>query len=316
MARSAPVSALADAAGEYLRLRRLLGHELSEAHRLLPRFVAYLDSIDATTVTIDAAIAWATDGVDPATTNGARRIGIARGFARHMAGLDEHTEIPPLGLIPLRQRWRPPFLFTPADIETLLACARSIRSKLPAATHETLLGLLAATGMRVGEALRLEPDDVDRHDAVIVIRESKFGKSRLVPILPDTLAAIDRYVENRDRFLRAERTTTRLFSSVRGAELIYPVVQQVFRRLCETGRIGVGAPHPARIHDLRLTFAVTTLIGWYRNGDNIEARLPALSTYLGHRDPRSTYWYLSAAPELLAFAAQKLGEFQPAEVTA
>jgi integrase/recombinase XerD len=301
------VSALADTADEYLRLRRLLGHNLDEAHRLLPRFVAYLDSINAATVTIEAAIAWATDGVDPATTNGARRIGIARGFARHMAGIDERTEIPPLGLIPMKQQWRPPFLFTPTDIETLLAAASNLRWRLPAATHETLLGLLAVTGMRVGEALRLEPGDIDRDQAVLVIRESKFGKSRLVPVLPDTIAALDRYVENRDRLLRVERTTTRLFSSIRGNELIYPVVQDVFRRLCDTAPIGVGAPHRPRVHDLRHTFAVTTLTGWYRNGDDIEARLPALSTYLGHRDPRSTYWYLSAAPELLAYAARKLG---------
>ena len=102
------MSALADTAAEYLQLRRLLGHNLDEAHRLLPRFVAYLDSIGASTVTIDAALAWATDGVDPATTNGARRMGIARGFARHMAGIDVDTQIPPAGLIPMRQRWRPP----------------------------------------------------------------------------------------------------------------------------------------------------------------------------------------------------------------
>lgn len=308
------MTALSDIADEYLALRRLLGHNLDEAHRLLPRFVAYLDSIGAVTVTIDAAITWATDGVDPASTNGARRIGIARGFARHMAGIDERTEIPPLGLIPLRQRWRPPFLFTPADIETLLASARAINWRVPAATHETLLGLLAVTGMRVGEALRLEPADIDRDNAVIVIRESKFGKSRLVPILPDTLARIDRYIDTRDRLLRVERTTTRLFTSVRGTKLIYAVVQQVFRRLCDTARIGADAPHRPRVHDLRHTFAVTVLTGWYRNGDNIEVRLPALSTYLGHRDPRSTYWYLSAAPELLALAAGKL-EFATPMVT-
>ena len=301
------MTALADAAGEYLRLRRLLGHNLDEAHRLLPRFVAYLDSIDATTVTIDAAITWATDGVDPATTNGARRMGIARGFARHMAGIDEHTEIPPLGLIPMRQHWRPPFLFSPTDIISLLNAAGNLRLRLPAATHETLLGLLAATGMRIGEALRLEPTDIDRNDGVITIRQSKFGKSRLVPILPDTLAALDHYIENRDRLLRAERTTTRLFITIRGTPLIYAVVQQVFRQLCDTACIGVGAPHRPRVHDLRHTFAVTVLTGWYRNSDDIEARLPALSTYLGHRDPRSTYWYLSAAPELLAYAARKLG---------
>jgi integrase/recombinase XerD len=300
------VSALADRAAEYLRLRRLLGHDLAEAHRLLPHFVAYLDSTGAVTVTIAAATAWATEpGIDADSTVAARRMMIARGFARHLAGIDERTEIPPLGLIPLRQRWRPPFLFAPADIATLIDCARAMRWRLPAATHATLLGLLAATGMRVGEALRLEPSDIDRTDDVIVIRESKFGKSRLVPVLPDTLAALDDYLHTRDR-LRPARTTIRLFVSVRGTELIYPVVQQVFRKLCAAGRIGVDAARPPRIHDLRHTFAVTVLTGWYRAGDDVEARLPSLSTYLGHRDPRSTYWYLSAAPELLALAAGKL----------
>jgi integrase/recombinase XerD len=300
------MSGLADIAAEYLQLRRLLGHDLAEAHRLLPRFVAYLDSIGVTTVTIDAALTWATEpGVDPDGTMAARRMMIARGFARHLVGVDERSEIPPLGLIPMRQRWRPPFLFTPADITTLIGCADAIRYRLPAATHATLLGLLAATGMRVGEALRLEPSDIDRVDGVIVIRQSKFGKSRLVPVLADTVAALDDYIGICDR-LRPDRTTTRLFVSVRGTELIYPVVQQVFRKLCAVGRIGVDAPHPPRVHDLRHTFAVTVLTGWYRAGENIDARLPSLSTYLGHRDPRSTYWYLSAAPELLALATGKL----------
>jgi integrase len=224
-----------------------------------------------------------------------------------MAGIDENTEIPPLGLIPLRQRWRPPFLFTAADIDALLTAASNLRWRLPAATHETLLGLLAATGMRVGEALRLDPDDIDRDNAVIVIRQSKFGKSRLVPVVPDTIVALDHYATARDRLLRVERTTTRLFVTVRGRELIYPIVQQVFRTLCDSAAIGVDALHRPRVHDLRHSFAVRVLAGWYRNGDNIESRLPALSTYLGHRDPRSTYWYLSAAPELLAYAARKLG---------
>jgi integrase len=127
-----------------------------------------------------------------------------------------------------------------------------------------------------------------------------------VPVLPDTLDALHRYIHTRDRLFHAEPATTKVFVSMRGRELIYPLVQQVFRRLCDSARIGVGSPHPPRVHDLRHTFAVTILTGWYRNGDNIEVRLPALSTYLGHRDPRSTYWYLSAAPELLAHAARKL----------
>lgn len=309
------MSALAEIAAEYLRLRRLLGHNLDEHHRLLPRFVAYLDSIEATTITVQAAVAWSTDGVDPTTTNGARRMMVARGFARHMAGLDEHTEIPPVGLIPMRQRWRPPFLFNATDIGVLMNAAGHRRWPLPSVTYPTLIGLLAATGMRIGEALRLEPDDINHTDAVIMIRQSKFGKSRLVPVRPETITALDDYIINRDRLLRVERTTTRVFVSSRGGPLIYPVVQEVFRDLCDGNGIGAGAARPPRIHDLRHTFAVTVLTGWYRDGETIEARLPALSTYLGHRDPRSTYWYLSAAPELLAYAAAKLTHPTPASVS-
>lgn len=305
------MSALAEIAAEYLRLRRLLGHNLDEHHRLLPRFVAYLDSIEASTVTVQAAVAWSTDGVDPETTNSARRMMVARGFARHMAGLDERTEIPPVGLIPMRQRWRPPFLFSATDISVLIDAAGHRRWALPSVTYPTLIGLLAVTGMRIGEALRLEPEDINHIDAVIEIRQSKFGKSRLVPVRPETIAALEDYIINRDRLLRVERATTRVFVSSRGGPLIYPVAQEVFRDLCDHNGIGAGAARPPRIHDLRHTFAVTVLTGWYRDGENIEARLPALSTYLGHRDPRSTYWYLSAAPQLLAYAAAKLTHLTP-----
>lgn len=239
---------------------------------------------------------------------------IARGFARHLTGIDERTEIPPLGLIPMRQSWRPPFLFSATDIDTLMDAAGHRRWQLPSATYPTLIGLLTATGMRVGEALRLEPDDINRTDDVIVIRQSKFGKSRLVPVHGDTIAALDDYLTARDRLLRVERTTSGVFVSSRGGPLIYPVVQEVFRNLCDRNGIGAGAARPPRVHDLRHSFAVRVLTGWYRTGENIEARLPALSTYLGHRDPRSTYWYLSAAPELLAYAAAKLTHLTPAPV--
>jgi integrase len=215
----------------------------------------------------------------------------------------------------MRQRWRPPFLFTTADIDVLMDAAGHRRWRLPSATYTTLIGLLTATGMRVGEALRLEPGDINHTDDVIVIRESKFGKSRLVPVHHDTITALDDYLVDRDRLLRVGPITSRVFVSSRGGPLIYPVVQQVFRDLCDRNGIGVGAPRRPRVHDLRHTFAVRVLTGWYRDGENIEARLPALSTYLGHRDPRSTYWYLSAAPELLAHAATKLTHLTPGPVT-
>jgi integrase len=300
------MSALAQAAQEYLRLRRSLGHDLAEHHRLLPRFVAYLETVGAATVTIDAALAWAQQpDTDPANSVWPRRMTIARGFARHMASIDPATEIPPLGLIPSRQRWRPPYIYSPADVDALMAAARGIRRRLPAATHETLIGLLAATGLRVGEAIRLDRADIDWTGAVLTIRESKFGKSRYVPVSPSTLEALDRYAQVRDR-LCPNPATMGFMVGIRGNRVIYPVVQQVFRRLCDTAGVGADAPTRPRIHGLRHTFAVRTLHGWYQTGVDVEAQLPKLSTYLGHRDPRSTYWYLSAAPELLALAAGRL----------
>jgi len=306
MAGGSTMSALTQAADDYLRLRRGLGHDLADAQRLLPRFVAYLDSIGAPTVTIEAALAWAQHPkTSPASSVWPRRMSIARGFARYMAGIDPRTEVPPLGLVPSRQRWRPPFIYSPAEVAALMDEARLIRWRLPAATHETLIGLLAATGLRVGEALRLDRGDIDWADGVLSVRESKFKKSRKVPVLASTLAALERYGQLRDEF--CERPLTRsFFVSVRGTRLIYPVAQQVFRRLCDETGVGAGSPSRPRIHDLRHSFAVTTLLEWYRTGQPVEARLPWLSTYLGHRDPRSTYWYLSAAPELLALAAGRL----------
>ena len=300
------MSALWEAAQDYLQLRRRLGHKLAEANRLLPRFVAYLDSIGASTVTIEAALAWTyAPGVDPASTNPARRMAIARGFARHMASQDASTEIPPPGVVSSRQRWRPPFIYSQADVATLMAQARAMRWPLPAATHSTLIGLLAATGMRVGEALRLDRGDINWDDGVLLIRQSKFGKSRQVPVLPSTVDALKSYAAVRDR-LCSRPVTRSFFVSLRRTRLIYSVVQQVFRGLCDQTGVGHGAPNRPRVHDLRHTFAVRTLLGWYQTGEDVEARAPALSTYLGHRDPRSTYWYLSAAPELLALAAGRL----------
>jgi integrase len=305
------MTALAGAARDYLRLRNSLGHDLAEYHRQLPRFVAFLEAEGLPTVTVTAALAWAQGpDVNPATSIAPRRMTIARGFARYLSGIDARTEVPPTGLIASRQRWRPPFIYSPGDIEALLAQARQLRP-MPAATHETLIGLLAVTGLRVGEAIRLDRADIDWADAVLTIRESKFGKTRMVPVLGSTLSRLERYARTRDR-LCPQTATAGFFVSTAGTRLIYACVGQVFRRLRDRAGVGAGADHPPRIHDLRHTFAVRALLRWYQAGDDVEARLPALSTYLGHRDPRSTYWYLSAAPELLALAASQLERSQEA----
>jgi len=299
------MTALSEHAADYLQLRRALGHKLADAHRLLPRFVAYLDAAGATTVTVEAALAWARrPDADPASSVWMRRMAVARGFARHMAGIDPGTEVPPRGLVTFRQRRRSPFIYSEADITVLMAQARrAIPTPLRAATVETLIGLLAATGMRVGEAIRLERPDLVWADGVIVVRDSKFGKSRLVPLHASAVAALAAYAGQRDR-LRPGAQSPTFFVSTAGTALLYSDLCHTFRKLVD--ETGVGAPRRPTIHDLRHTFAVKTLAGWYRDGHDVQARLPRLATFLGHRNPASTYWYLSAAPELLSLAAARL----------
>lgn len=298
------MSALEQALADYLQLRHSLGHELAEAGWLLPGFVAYLDAHDLPTVTIEAALGWAQQSnASPMSTVGPRRMTAARGFARYLAGFDAGTEIPPLGLMPYRQRWRQPFIYSPADIDAVMGQARSsLSSPLRAATYNTLIGLLAASGLRIGEAIKLDRSDVDWAKGVLLIRESKFGKSRLVPLQVSSMQALDAYSTLRNELQPRPREPSFFVSQTR-KRLLYAVVCPTFRHLIDAAGVGVGEPSPPRLHDLRHTFAVRTLLGWYRTGQNVQAKIPSLSTYLGHREPASTYWYLSAAPELLALAA-------------
>jgi integrase/recombinase XerD len=301
------MSALSRHLEEYLQLRRSLGHDLAEAARLLPRFVAHLEARETEFVTLKAALAWSLEPEAPAgSTVWGKRMIVVRGFARYLSGIDPRTEVPAAGTIPARRRWRPPFIYSEADIVALMEEARhSIPQPLRAATYEILIGLLAATGLRVGEALRLDRRDVDFCDGVLAVRESKFGKSRQVPLQTSTLQALQGYAGQREE-LCPRPSSESFFVSLRGTRVIYESVQPTFRMLCERTGVGEGAPRRPRIHDLRHTFAVRALLGWYREGLDVGARLPWLSTYLGHREPRYTYHYLSAAPELLGHAARLL----------
>jgi len=301
------VSRLEQDLADYLQLRRSLGHNLAEAGWLLPGFVAYLDAHSLPTVTIEAALAWAQQApLSPAgriTTVGPRRMTAARGFARYLSGIDANTQVPPHGLMPHRERWRPPFIYSPGDIDAILEQAdRTIASPLRATTYQTLIGLLAASGLRIGEAIKLDRNDIDWNQGVLLIRESKFGKTRLVPLHLSSVTALADYARRRDELQRRSIDTS-FFVSLTRKRLLYAVVQHTFRQLVDAAHVGADAPSPPRLHDLRHTFAVTTLLSWYRAGEDVQAKLPSLSTYLGHREPAYTYWYLSAAPELLVLAA-------------
>ena len=289
---------------DYLRLRRSFGYKLDEAARLLPRFAARLEAAGAEFVTIDLALAWALEPeVPPASVVPSMRLLVVRGFARYMAGVDRRTEIPPTGLIPFRRRRRAPFIYSDADVAALMQQTHQLlREPLRAATYQTLIGLLAASGLRIGEAIKLDRGDIDWTDGVLLVRESKFNKSRYVPLHDSALQALARYARRRDELCPSPRHES-FFVSLRGTRLMLCTIDQTFRRLCTTASVGSEAPQPPRVHDLRHTFAVNTLLGWYRDGVDVQAQLPALSTYLGHRNPTYTYYYLSAAPELLAHAA-------------
>jgi integrase/recombinase XerD len=307
MAGNASMTTFAAHVENYLRLRRALGFKLEEHARLLAKFAAHLDAIGAEVVTIELALAWAVEPVVPAGSSvPAMRLLVVRGFARHLAALDPRTEVPPTGLIRLRRHRRPPFIYTDEQVLALMERARTgIRQRLAAATYETLIGLLAATGMRISEAIKLDDADIDRQQGVLLVRESKFNKSRYLPVQASTLDALERYARQRDRFCPRPLDPS-YFVSLRRRRLDDSAVHTTFRRLCDATGVGADAPFPPRLHDLRHTMAVTTLLGWYRQGVDVHSQLPALSTYLGHLNPAHTYYYLTAAPQLLAHAAGML----------
>jgi integrase len=238
---------------------------------------------------------------DPASSVPAKRLAAVRGFARHLAGLDTRTEVPPAGIVSYRARRRQPYLFSNDEIVAVMsAAACSARTPLRALMLETLIGLLAVTGLRVGEALRLTDADVDVDNAMISVRATKFGKSRQVPVASSTIDALAAYRDIRDR---DQRATSALFVSGAGTPVAYTHFGLTFRRAVDAAGVGAGSHVRPRVHDLRHSFAVRTLVGWHRDGLDVAALLPRLSTYLGHREPRYTYRYLTVTPELLGHAA-------------
>jgi integrase/recombinase XerD len=307
------MSGLRAAVGDYLATRRALGFKLHAHERLLRSFVSYLQRRGADRITIDLAVEWATQPADTDPLWWSRRLSVVRGFARHMHALDPDTEIPPADLLPMRAGRITPHLYSPADIAALLQVAGARRHRLHTATCQTLIGLLAVTGMRVGEACRLNRADVDLDAGVLTITGSKYGKSRQVPVHASTVAALRAYAELRDR-LSPKPTPPSFFVSTRNTRLRVGNVCAKFTALVHEASIQMPpGRRRIRIHDLRHSFAVATLLDWYREGVDTQARLPLLTTYLGHVDPKSTYWYLQAAPELLALAAQRLERHHPEE---
>lgn len=300
------MSALSEHAQEYLRARRALGVKLERHGRLLPQLVAYLEAAGASTVTRELAISWARLPAGAHPRHWAARLSIARGFAAYLQTIDPTTEIPPADVFAVRYQRPTPYLWSDAAICRLLEGARELRPPLKAAGYEALFGLLAVTGMRVGEAVALQPDDVDLKDGVITIREhvAKLERARLVPLHPTTVQALERYARTRARLCPRPRSTTFFLSSI-GTSLDRSAVSKTLRKLTTALGLRTETARP-RTHDLRHSFAVGTLIDWQRSGVQIDEQIAVLSTYLGHVRPADTYWYLTATPELMGTAAERL----------
>lgn len=298
------MNALSRHVENYLRLRRALGFKLEREGQLLGQLVAYLETAGAATLTSELAVAWAREPADAQPNHWAKRLGVVRRFAIYLQTVDPATEVPPPGVFPARRRRPTPYLWSQSDICRLLDGARTLRSPLRAATHEALFGLLAASGMRVGEVVALQRDDLDLDAGVITIREAKFDRSRLVPLHPTTTEALRRYAAERDRLCPRPRSRAFFLSST-GTALDRSGVGKTFRKITTAIGARTATVHP-RIHDLRHSFAVHTLIEWQRSGVNVDEHIGTLSTYLGHVSPAGTYWYLSASPELMELAADRL----------
>jgi len=303
------MSALEGSLADYLRIRRALGYKLERAEKLLGQFLEHLDRRGEELVTVQSALGWATSASGDLNWR-ASRLSVVRGFATYLHQLDPAHEIPPADLLPRRPRRATPYLYSDREIETLIAATTVLRGRLRQATYRTLIGLLAVTGMRVGEAIALDRTDIDLRHGVLSVREAKHQKSRELPLHTTAVKALRGYLRVRDHHRPAPDTDALLISPA-GTRLIYCNVHSTFRQLRRhAGLRPRSAPCRPRIHDLRHGFAVRTLLEWYRAGVEVQPRLPLLATYLGHVHPRHSYWYLSAAPELMAIAGRRLEHTQ------
>lgn len=299
------MNSLFEYAKQYLSMRRNLGFKLRGYDRLLRSFIEYLDSQNHDAISAQAALQWATLPPAVKPIRWSQRLCAVRGFAQYLHGMDPTVEIPSQDLITARRYRQNPYLFTQADIARLLEVAATLDPALRAAAYQSLFGLLAVTGMRVGEALSLDREHINLSTGVVEITDTKFRKNRQIPLHSSSVSALRHYTKVRDKWCSSPNTPS-FFLSTRGTRLSYSCVNGVFHRCI--GQIDLENStenRPVHMHGLRHSFAVATLREWYRSGATIEAKLPILSAFLGHACPASTYWYLQSCPQLMQLAAQR-----------
>jgi integrase/recombinase XerD len=306
------MSTLRQAVQEYVSLRRSLGFKLREAGKGLVDFATFMEHRRASYITQALALAWAQQPGDVQPAHWAQRLSFVRGFARHRSATDPRTQIPAQGLLPFQPKRARPYLYSDDEIRSLLRATldmpcRYELSELRPWTYHCLFGLLSVSGLRLGEARNLELQDVDLKAAVLTIRSTKFGKSRLVPLHASTCKVLADYLARRKRHWARRPVSSYLFVSNEGHRLDGGDIHRTFYALSrQIGLRGLSDSHGPRLHDMRHRFATNTLVTWYRSNQDPERLLPILSAYLGHVHVADTQWYLSGSPELMREAMRRL----------
>lgn len=289
----------------YLSVRRSLGYDLRTSERILRRFTRYADAEGATYIDTALFLRWHGTLAEANGSTRATRLRVVRLFTQWLSGFDPAHEVPPQGLLPDSSNRPRPHIYSGDEIAAIVAAASELPSiyGLRGLTCSTLFGLIAVTGLRISEALALDRDDLD-HD-VLRVRRGKLGRERLLPLDPSVVVQLVAYLAERDRLIG--HAAKPLFVTDKATRLTDCSARYNFAQVCQ--RIGLRSRQRycrhgrgPRIHDLRHTFAVRTMIDWYRTGKDPAHEMIRLTTYLGHSDPSNTYWYLEAVPELLDLA--------------
>jgi integrase len=300
------MSALRTAFHDYISMRRGLGYKFVQPEVRLSGFVTFMEQRGAGIITRNFALEWAMQPTNR-RASWSLRLADVRGFAQYLCSIDPRNEVPPARILSWPSRCKP-YLYSEAEIRDLLAAAFALppSKALRRWTYHCLFGLLAVTGMRISEVLNLRREDVDLTSGILTVRDTKFGKTRLVPVQPSTRSILQRYAKRRDAHINPPKSPY-FFVAERGGRLLMQYVHRVFWRLSRQTGLRAPSDHTGpRLHDLRHRFAVQTLLNANRVGQRVDAVLPVLATYLGHTCVRDTYWYLSACPELLEHAARRL----------
>jgi integrase/recombinase XerD len=304
------MSTLSEELDRYLAIRRSLGYDLAKTERDLRRFIEFAEQQQSGYVTTDLFLRWQSSFGHARRPTWSARLGTVHLFAQWLHGLDSKHEVPPKALIPPRYRRAQPYIYSDDEIRRIVDAAAELPSAtgIRALTYATFFGLIAVTGLRTGEAISLDDSDVDLEAGVLRIRRGKLGKERLVPVSDSTLAQLRTYAQKRNRILSSSPQS--FFVSTRGSRLTEWNARYNFAHVCQT--IGLRAHEKSgghgrgpRIHDFRHSFAVRTMLNWYRMDLDPGQEMIKLSTYLGHCGPESTFWYIEAVPELLELASQR-----------